>query len=526
METRSQRREIQENRGEMTSSETRPPMSPIVETESGRIEGLHQDGLYVFRGVPYAAPPVGRHRWLPPQPASPWTGTREAKRFGAIAPQPPGMTPGLKEEPALQNEDCLFLNIYSPGLDGERRPVMVWIHGGAFSMGSGSDAMYRNGAIASNGKVVLVTINYRLGVLGFVNLNELTGGAIPSTGNEGLLDQIAALRWVQRNIALFGGDPENVTLFGESAGAMSIGCLLTIPQARGLFHRAILESPVGEMARPLDKSIQIAETLLRTVGVSAQDVDGLRSLPVEQLLAAQQQVAAETRQGAAPFIPAADGAVMPDMPLSSLEHGVGSTTPVLVGSNRDEDKFFSMMKPKLWRIDDRQLQRLIGRYVIPDDAAKLIECYRTCRERRGELTDPFELFSAITTDYLFRKTAVRIAECTSGYNYIFEWTSPVARGKLGACHAVEVGFVFGSHDASFCGSGPDADKLSLDMQDAWTTFARSGDPSCARLGAWPRYGDERISMILDRESRMVKDYAREERLIWNEVNVLEYSNMP
>lgn len=504
----------------------RTEMSPVVETESGRIEGVRENELYVFRGIPYAAPPVGPRRWRPPQPVTPWTGIRETKEFGSVAPQPPGLAPSLKEEPETQSEDCLFLNVYSPGLDGERRPVMVWVHGGAFSIGSGSAAMYRNGSIAAHGNVVLVTINYRLGVLGFINLNELTGGANPSTGNEGLLDQIAALQWVRRNIVSFGGDPENVTLFGESAGAMSIGCLLTIPQARGLFHRAILESPVGEMARPLDMSVQIAEAFLRRVGVNPRDVDGLWSLPFEQLLSAQQQVAAETRQGAAPFIPVADGTIMPKMPMTSMENGLGGAMPVLVGSNRDEDKFFSMMKPQLWRIDDGRLQRLIGRYVAPGDVAKLIECYQAGRRRRGEPTDPFELFSAITTDRLFRKTAVRIAEYASGFNYIFEWNSPVARGRLGACHAVEVGFVFGSHDASFCGSGPEADRLSFTMQDAWTTFARSGDPSCESLGAWPRYGAERISMILDRERRLVRDYAREERLIWNEVDVLEYSNMP
>ena len=230
----------------------------LAETKSGGLEGAFERDLYVFKGVPYAAPPIGAFRWLSPQPLQGWKGYKPAVSYGAIAPQDAVAFPGLPAESEPQSEDCLFLNIYSPGLDNARRPVMVWIHGGAFSMGSGSMQMFRDGTIASNGNVVLVTINYRLGVLGFLNLNELTGGKIPSTGNEGLQDQVAALKWVKENIAEFGGDPDNVTIFGESAGAMSIGCLLNLPEARGLFHKAIMESPVGEMARPLDMSVNIA----------------------------------------------------------------------------------------------------------------------------------------------------------------------------------------------------------------------------------------------------------------------------
>ncbi len=503
----------------------------VVETKCGGLEGQFENNLYAFKGVPYAAPPNGDFRWLPPQPLQSWKGSRPALQYGPVAPQNAAILPGLPAEPEPQSEDCLLLNIYTPGLDGKRRPVMVWIHGGAFSMGSGSMQSYRDGSIASNGDVVLVTINYRLGVLGFLNLNELTGGKIPSTGNEGLQDQIAALKWVRENIGSFGGDPDNVTIFGESAGAMSIGCLLNMPEARGLFHKAILESPVGEMARPLDASVNIARVFLEILGLKANDVSSLRSLSTDAMLRAQQETAIRTQQGAAPVVPVADGIVLPRMPLDSLEAGDGIRVPTLIGSNLEEDKLFSMMNPKVYRMDEKGLLAAASKYVAEKDAPRLIAVYRGARERRGDPITPFELYSAISTDVMFRKTAIRIAEAQcrhapGGYNYLFCWKSRAAGGKLGACHALEVGFVFGNHNADFCGSGPKADELSKKMQDAWTGFARTGDPSSASLGEWPRYSPDRTAMIFDQICRVEKAPYEEERAVWETVEELKYSNMP
>lgn len=504
--------------------------SIIVETKSGKLEGVIKRNLYTFKGVPYAAPPVGELRWMPPQPYKPWQGVRPAKTYGPIAPQKLIPLPGIKAETEPQGEDCLFLNVYSPGLDNARRPVMVWIHGGAFCMGSGSMQTYRTGTLASNGDIVLVTMNYRLGMLGFLNLNEATKGRIPATGNEGLLDQIAAMNWVIDNIAEFGGDPNNITVFGESAGAMSVGCLLTLPSARGLFHKAILQSPVGEMARPLEASTRITDVFLKIVGLSGNDVAALRALSAAKLLQAQQETAVRTGQGAAPVIPVADGVVMPTMPLESLEAGLGFRVPTLVGSNLEEDKLFSMENPKVYEIDEAGLHRAAAKYVAAGDVPKLIDTYRKARAMRGEPVTPFELLSAINTDVLFRKTAIRIAaaQCKhapGGYNYLFCWKSPAAGGILGACHALEVGFVFGNHDATFCGSGLQADRLSGEMQDAWVSFARTGDPSCRSLGKWPPYDDGRSSMIFDRNSRIEKAVYENERRIWKTLDELKYSNM-
>jgi para-nitrobenzyl esterase len=502
-----------------------------VKTGCGELEGLFERGLYIFKGVPYAAPPVGDLRWLPPQPAKPWQGVRQANEFGPVAPQNAMTLPGLSGRPESQSEDCLFLNVFSPGLDDMKRPVMVWIHGGAFCMGSGSEQSYSTGSLSVNGDIVLVTINYRLGALGFLNLKELTNGKIPATGNEGLQDQVAALRWVKENIGFFGGDPDNVTVFGESAGAMSIGCLLNLPEARGLFHKAILESPVGEMARPLEMSVEIAGELLRTLNLRSHDIAALRSLPLEKMLRAQQIVAAKTGQGGAPVIPVADGVVMPGMPLASLEAGRGFRVPTLVGSNLEEDKLFSMMNPKVYGIDEEGLRKTAARFVAARDAGKLIETYRAARAGRGEPVTPFEIYSALSTDVMFRKTAIRIAsaQCqhaAGGYNYLFCWKSPAAGGRLGACHALEVGFVFGNYNAAFGGSGPAADKLSREMQDAWLSFARTGNPGCKSLGDWPQYCDGRASMIFDGNSRVEKAAYEEERHVWEILEELEYSSMP
>src|SRR5271166_1230387 len=259
-------------------------MSSIVSTGCGKLDGDEQDGLLVFKGVPFAAVPDGPRRWLPPEKPATWTGVRDARRFGAVAPQNPVTNQALaamKIEQA-QSEDCLNLNLWTPGLDGARRPVMVWIHGGGFTIGAGSQEIYNGAALAKRGDVVVVTINYRLGPLGFLRLADVTNGRIPSTGNEGLLDQIAALEWVRDNIGEFGGDPGNVTIFGESAGGMSVGTLLAAPPARGLFHKAIPQSGACHTGAPRELSNRNAERIMSRLG--AASVEAIRALTPEQLL--------------------------------------------------------------------------------------------------------------------------------------------------------------------------------------------------------------------------------------------------
>jgi para-nitrobenzyl esterase len=507
----------------------------VVSTKCGKLEGTFEKGLYVFKGVPFAAPPVGELRWLPPQPCQPWTGVRKAVAFGAIAPQTlmqggPMDIPGFNEvEP--QNESCLFLNVFTPGLDDARRPVMVWIHGGAFAMGSGSQSQYHGTALVQRGNVVFVSLNYRLGVLGFLNLKEATGGKIPATGNEGLLDQIAGLEWVRDNIAAFGGDPSNVTVFGESAGGMSIGCLMSMPKARGLFHKAISESAVGGMARPLKESVEGAREFLDILKTGASDIAALRELKIEQLLAAQGELAVRTGQGLAPAIPVADGQVLPGLPLDVFEAGRAHKVPFVAGSNLDEQKLFSMMDPGFTQMDELALQKFAERIVGVKNAPFLIAAYKEARSRRGEPLEPPELFSAINTDLMFRQTALRMVEAQAkngqpAYNYLFTWKSAAMGGMLGACHGLEIGFVFGNYEASFCGSGPAADKLSAQIQDAWLAFARTGDPACQSLGEWPQYHNQRQTLVFSKNSRVEKALYEDERRIWETFTDIHLPNMP
>jgi para-nitrobenzyl esterase len=501
----------------------------VIGTKSGKIEGSYQDGLYVFKGIPYAAPPVGERRWLPPQPVKPWKGVRQAQTFGTIAPQNVMeirvMQASRVDEP--QSEDCLYLNIWSPGLDDARRPVLVWVHGGAFTMGSGSQAMHAGDKLAAHGDVVVVTINYRLGLLGFLNLNEVTGGGIPATGNEGLLDQIAALEWVRDNIAAFGGDPGNVTVFGESAGGMSIGCLLAMPKARGLFHKAILQSGVGSTVAPLDAAVLVAEKFLEIFGLGASDVEALRALTVERLLSANLELQTRmAREGEAMrttvTVPVIDGKVIPELPINAIRHGSAARVSVVVGTNLEEWKILSMMDVELPKLDEAGLVRRCQYYIPAEYVPGLIEVYRKARAKRGADTSIPELYKAFETDRMFRMPCIRLVEAQrrhnpSTYNYLFTWRSPAMGGILGACHALDIGFVFGTCDASFHGSGPALERLSRNMQDAWVAFARTGNLSCESIGNWPPYGERRLTMILGEDCHTEEAPYDEERRAWGSI---------
>ena len=496
----------------------------------GTLEGVRGDGLYLFKGVPYAAAPVGPRRWMPPQPVEPWQGAYRADRFRDVAPQNPLIGGPSPEEPEPQSEDCLFLNIFTPGLDDARRPVMVWIHGGAFSFGSGSSPMFDGSDLAKRHDVVVVTVNYRLNVLGFLNLHEVTGGKISATGNEGLLDQAAALRWVRDYIAVFGGDPLNVTVFGESAGAMSIACLLVMPAAKGLFDKAILESGVGSTATPLADATAVAKLFLEVVGVAADDVDALRRLTVQQLLAAEltmRQRLANPWEAAriTATAPVVDGHVIPDVPTRLSGQGASKDIPMIIGTNLEEWKLFAMADPNKDSIDRAEIIRRLSVFVPADLAANVVERYYQARARRHEDTSAPEVSAAINTDVMFRMPALQLVEAQlrhnpQVYNYLFTYRSPVMGGIFGACHALEMGFVFGTHDDLFCGTGAAADRLSRCIQEAWTTFARTGRPAAESMGDWPAYGDKRWTMVIDTPCHLESAPYEDERRAWDEVGDL------
>jgi para-nitrobenzyl esterase len=503
----------------------------VVNTRSGKIEGIQENRQYAFVGIPYAAPPVGDLRWLPPHPVKPWQGVRRAKKFGTIAPQNP--LAGAEMMPALivnepQNEDCLFLNIWTSSVDNARRPVMVWIHGGAFIIGSGSQTMYRRNTLVPRGDIVLVSINYRLGAFGFMNLKEVTGGKIPATGCEGLLDQIAAIEWVRDNIENFGGDPDNITVFGESAGAMSIGCLMSMPPARGKFQKAILESGAANTVSSLDESAAVAEQFLDILGLTGNDIDALGSVKVETLLSAQQRlgdIMRERDNRVTPFQPVVDGVEMPEIPIEAIRKGSASGIKTLAGTNLEEFKLFAIMEPGFQSIDEAEAAKRLQRLIPPEHVSSVMAAYQKGRKKRGESTSAAEILTAIQGDLMFRIPAVRLveAQCRNrqpAYNYLFTWKSPVMGGVLGACHVLEIGFVFGNYDGAFCGSGPDADALSRNIQDAWTAFARTGNPSCESIGKWLPYGNSRTTMILDKQCRLEDAPYEEERGVWDTFEML------
>jgi para-nitrobenzyl esterase len=499
----------------------------VVSIKSGKLEGNLADGLYSFKGIPYAAPPLGELRWMPPQPVKPWQGVRSAKTFGPIAPQT--LLPGgpIVKAPQPQSEDCLFLNVWTPGLDNAKRPVMVWIHGGAFTMGSGSEPNTDGNKLVKKGNIVFVSINYRVGMLGFMRLKDATGGKIPSTGNEGFLDQVAALKWVKANIAAFGGDPANVTVFGESAGSMSIACLMVMPAAKGLFHKAIMESGAGTVAVAKADANAVGEQFIKVSGLKKDDVKALRALSPEKLLELEMKMRIQSAGvGEAARItmttPVTDGEVIPELPIALARRGVAKDIPAIIGTNRDEWKLFAMMQPGFDKTDEAtMMQRLIS-LISADSAKAAVDTYRQALAKRGAPVTPADILSAVQTDLMFRVPALDLATAQRDngakvYNYLFDWVSPVMGGVLGACHALEIGFVFGTHDDMLCGTGLAADKLSECMQDAWLSFARTGNPACKCIPEWPEYGPKRMTMILGKNIHVEAAPFEAERAVWDKL---------
>ena len=503
-----------------------------VETRYGLVEGTRANGVHAFLGIPFAAPPVGERRWQPPADAEPWVGVRRFADFSPQSWQPvmEGMGPlefaFNARDIGNRNEDCLYLNVWTPGLDGRKRPVMVWIHGGGFQGGTGGTDMYAGTSLAQRGDAVVVTINYRLGAFGFVNLNEVTGGRIPATGNEGLLDQVKALEWVRDNIERFGGDPGRVTIFGESAGGMSVGALMAFEPAAGLFHRAIPQSGACNTANPLSKAAEIGQALLDAAGVSANaSADELLAIAPEKLVDAGTAASAQFG-GAMIFQPCIDGTLLSDLPLDSVKGGSADGIEVMVGATRDEWRLFLSMAGFKVQFDDASLELALASR--SDDPRRIVDAYRAARETRGDATDPNALFAAIETDRVFRVPAIRLAEAVSerggkAYQYLFTWESPWGDGGLGSPHAIDLGFVFGTHgisagSAEFFGSGPQADALTESVQDAWLKFATDGDPRTDTLADWRPYdGEVRSTAMFGNPLAVESDPYGEERAVWDTV---------
>jgi para-nitrobenzyl esterase len=477
----------------------------IVTTRAGKVQGVERRHGLAFKGIRYARSLDGGRRFAPPEPPEPWQGVRDAVRSAPASPQrPPVQIPLQGLIGALGSAtgpSCLGLDVWTPAADGRRRPVLVWIHGGAFVMGRGSTPLYSGSRLSRRGDVVVVTINYRLGALGYLDLRSLDSDW---SANNGLRDQIAALEWVRDNIDAFGGDPDNVTVFGESAGGMSVGALLGSPAAQGLFHRAIAQSGAAHNVSGRERADEVGHRLLRELGLEGANRAALESMPMGQLLDAQRRttVALGLRSGGMPWQPSLDGELLPVPPLDAIAKGSARDVPLLVGTNLDEWNLFSFADVR--RLDEEGLRRRFER-MLPGDLAKL--AYDTY-DRAGSSRAPRDRWSLFMTDRIFRYPALRLAavqreQSPRTYSYLFTWRPPLLRRRLGACHGLELPFVFGTLRSPALrpvfGALPGARPLSDAMQRAWIEFARTGSPEHEGLPVWPAFdAEEQTTMFLGR----------------------------
>lgn len=487
----------------------------IVETAYGRVQGEKLEKVYAWKGIPFAKAPTGSLRFRPPQRPEPWEDVRDATQFSPVAPQTPSdIMNFLGNDASNMNEDCLYLNVWSPGVDNKRRPVLVWIHGGAFVSGAGSSSWYDGTSFASKGDVVIVTINYRLGILGFLDVSEVGGEQYATSGNCGILDQVAALEWVKENIERFGGDPDRVTIFGESAGAMSIGVLLGLPSAKGLFHQAILQSGAARNAIPKEKATKVAKKLLDALKV--ESITDLENIPVEKLLEVSSLVPPMS------LVPVIDGVSLPEHPEQAIAKGAAKDVKILIGTNKDEYNIFTAFDP-LWKNANPQTREVIFEKTFGPIWPELSKQFLGA----GELSQ--SLYNQLMTIQVFTYPAIKLAEQqvnqgASVWMYRFDWESPVFNGALKATHALEIPFVWNTLNKpkteNLTGSSPDRQIVSDQMHEAWIAFARYGDPNTKTLPEWPQYElESRPTLIFNNESTVVEKPNEDERKNWERAMV-------
>lgn len=485
----------------------------VVRTPSGDLRGrvrsaeAGSEPVLSFTGVPFAE----ATRFGPPGAVAPWTGERDATEYGPAAPQAPSMLDHLLagEDLVIAEEGCLSANVWTPAADGRRRPVLVWIHGGAFTNGTGRSRWFDGSSLVRRGDVVVVTANYRLGVLGFAH------GITPGSGNLGLLDQVALLRWVREHIASFGGDPDDVTVFGESAGGASVVALLSLPHTEGLFHKAVSQSPSLTQMRSAERAAAATAELLGHLGVDGPAA--LAGLPLQELIDAQQKLMVDFETAATAAAPTADGEVMAASVAMVAEAAASRRVPLLLGTTRDEMALFSAFDPSHAGIDDALLAK-IARRTFGERSAVALDAYRSVRPGAAAPA----LATAIATDATFRMPAVRLAEARAAVGsptwlYWFTWATPAFGGILGACHGIDIPFVF--HNLRqpgvdlLLGSGDDLEPLADAVADTWLSFARTGE--CP----WPTYETSRRDVLrIDTERELVSDPERETRQAWDGVS--------
>ena len=495
--------------------------APVVRTTHGIVRGIADGGIKIFKGIPYGASTAGANRFMPPQPPVPWSDVRDATQFGNRAPQTDAT--GFMEEEVValdrtaQSEDCLRLNIWTAGTgDGKKRPVMLWCHGGGFTGGSGGNVRYDGAMLAKKHGVVLVTVNHRLNAFGFLYLARLGGEKYADSGNVGMLDIVAALNWVADNIAAFGGDPGNVTIFGQSGGGSKVTTAMAMPQAVGRFHKVIAQSGVALKAITPDEGNEIAGKIMAQLGLQPNQVDQLQQVPFQKIIAALGPMGPAGRFG-----PVLDGRslVSGNGAFDPVAPSLSANVPMILGSTLTEITFLNTTP--LDPIDDATLRADVKRGLRIDDTEteKLIALYK----KDFPEADNVRLFQLIATDNWLTANVALVAERKAAlgrapaYVYHFEKPTPVRGGKLGVPHTLEVSYVFdnldGPTDDIITGTGKDRYPLADRMSRAWVNFARTGNPNVSGLPGWRPYSAaDRAVMIFNDQCKLVVDPRAEARI--------------
>jgi len=500
----------------------------IVATSAGRVAGYERNGIYTFKGIPYGDTTEGANRFMPPAKPKPWTGVRSSRQFGYVSPQGPRAGWANDEEAFMfswddgnQGEDCLRVNVWTAGLsDGKKRPVMVWLHGGGFTAGSGQELLSYDGEnLARRGDVVVVTLNHRLNVLGYLNLAQY-GDKYANSANVGMLDIVAALEWVRDNIAAFGGDPGTVTIFGQSGGGGKVSALMGMPAAKGLFHRAIVES--GSMLKmgTQERSRQLAGLIVAELGLETSNIDKIQTLPYARLLEASTAVMRKNNPrpaGGVPnfrrmaqmlgFSPVIDEHVLPAHPFDPKASEISADVPMIVGTTLNE--FVSAINhPEYEEMTEAEAAQKVES-LFPGKSASIIAAFR----QRTPEAKPFDIWSHIAASTV-RENAIK--QCSAkaalgkapAYLYWFTWQTPILDGRPRAFHCAEIAFAFDNTERceKMTGGGPDASALAAKVSDAWIHFARSGDPSHPGIPKWTAFTPETLpTMIFDNKTELVNN---------------------
>ena len=492
--------------------------TPIADTTGGKVRGVTEDGIQAFKGIPYGGDTSGKNRFMPPTRPVPWKGVREAASWGHVAPQ--ALAAGRIDYvrlidwldlPGGQSEDCLVLNVWTPAIkDGGKRPVLVSFHGGGFVTGTSGNPGYNGHPLAKFGNVVVVTINHRLGCLGYLHLGDLAP-EFGKSGVAGMLDCVAALEWVRDNIENFGGDPGNVMIFGQSGGGAKVSNLLAMPSANGLFHRAAIQSGSALRSTPRENATKVAERMLAQIGLDKSRIRELQDVPVEMMIAAQATLLAQSPP--AGFGPVVDGNVLPRHPFDPAAPEISAGVPIIVSTTLQD----AALGRTDFALDDAGLHAQV-KGLGAGDPDRIVGAYRQAYPKYS----PFKLLCTMLTDRGGRKNAITLAERKAAqhqapaYLYVFAWPSPGYGGKFGAVHGTDVPLVF--HNVSgqaITGTGPEARALADQLAGAWVAFAKTGNPNHAGIPEWPAYTpSQRATMVFDAKTRVENDPGKELRALW------------